>query len=198
MSYKIEKYEDPLKLPDEEFERHLALLPAWRRAKVLSYRHRIDRCLSLLAYVLLRCGLYRWYGIEQSEPLRFGYNKNEKPSLVDYPHIYFNISHCYEAVACVFSSHPIGVDVEGLIDYDELLLQRVANQEEQRLIVDAEDPVLAFTTLWTKKESYMKMTGIGLIDDLHHVLDEPLEIGTHFEHTYSHEKRYVLSICEMV
>ena len=196
MSYNIEIYEDPLKLSDREFEQHLLSLPYERRAKVLSYRNKIDRHLSLLAYVLLRRGLYKWYGISQNEHLRFEYNQNEKPSLVDYSHIHFNISHCHEAVVCVFSSRPIGVDVEGLIDYDSDLLHRVANSKERDTIVNAKDSIIEFTILWTKKESGLKMTGIGLVDDLHTVLDEKSEINSRFTSTYSQDEKYVLSVCE--
>ena len=193
--YKIEIYEDPLKLKESEFEYYFTTLPQERREKVLNYRRKIDRNLSLLAYVLLRQGLHKWYGIEQNEFLRFEYNQYAKPSLADYPHIYFNISHCQEAVVCVFADQPIGVDVEGVIEYDEDLVRYVANADEYIVIANAKDLSLAFTNLWTKKESYMKMIGTGLDDDLHSVLNALIETEIYFEHIYSQEKKYVLCVC---
>ncbi len=193
--YHLEIYENPNSFPDSELYREVSTLPLERRDKVLRFINIIDQKLSFLAYKLLRQGLSRYYNISIDEPLRMGYYMNDKPILLDYPHIHFNISHCHEAVVCVFSNRPIGVDVEGLIDFDEDLLQRVANRAERREISAAHEPIVAFTTLWTKKESYMKMKGVGLVDDLHSVLDDDCVSATHFEYRYSSKYNYILCVC---
>lgn len=195
MIYHIEMYENPDQLTESEFEQYLAVLPDERRAKVKRFYNKIDQKLSLLAYILLRRGLERWYNIKLLEELRFVYNKNEKPFLADYPHIYFNISHCHQTVVCVFAEKPIGVDVEGVISYDQGLVERVANKREQLNIVNDINPSLALTLLWTKKESFMKMIGTGLVDDLHAVFDADSDKNYHFEHHYSEAENYVMTIC---
>ncbi len=194
-NYYLEIYENPNSLPDSELYREVSTLPLERRHKVQRFINIIDKKLSFLAYKLLRQGLDRYYNISPDETLRMGYYKSDKPILLDYPHIHFNISHCHEAVVCAFSNRPIGVDVEGLIDFDESLLQRVANADERIEILNAHDPIVAFTTLWTKKESYMKMKGVGLIDDLHSVLDNYFETATHFEYRHSSKYNYILGVC---
>ena len=65
------------------------------------------------------------------------------------------------------------------------------NLQEQALIAAADDPVRAFTRLWTRKEAILKYYGTGIIDDLHSVLNnvpKNVKIDT-FDHT-----DYVLSI----
>ncbi len=198
MSYHIEIYENPLKFPESKFERYFAMLPTERRNKVLSYRSVIDRNLSLLSYVLLLQGLEKYYGVASLKELRLAYNKYGKPYLIDYPDLHFNISHCHEVVVCAFANRPIGVDVEGLITYDETLLQKVANIEEYHAITNSKDPRLAFTMLWTKKESYMKMRGIGLVDDIHSIFEVGIETNVRFEHHYKDGQLYVLSVCYLM
>ncbi len=193
--YHLEIYENPNSFPDSELYREMSTLPLERRRKVLKFINMIDKKLSFLAYKLLRQGLEKHYNITQDETLRMGYYRNGKPTLIDYPHIHFNISHCHEAVVCAFADRPIGVDVEGLINFDEDLLQRVANPKEYKTIVNAQSPTLEFTILWTKKESYMKMTGVGLINNLHLVLDANFTTKTHFEYRYAENHNYVLGVC---
>lgn len=195
MIYHIEIYENPNRLSEIEFEQYLALLPFERRVKVQRFRNKIDQKLSLLAYILLRRGLEKWYNIKTTEVLRFIYNDNEKPFLADYPHIFFNISHCQQAVVCVFAEKPIGIDVEGMIDYDQDLVEKIANRDEQYDIINDSNPSLALTRLWTKKESFMKMTGTGLVDDLHILFDNDADIACNYEYRYSKENNYVMTIC---
>lgn len=149
---------------DELFKRSLMLLPDERQQKATAYRQKLDQKLSVLGYVLLNYGLKNEYGI--SEKLRFCYSAKGKPHLTDYPQIHFNLSHCKNGVICAIHTSDVGVDIEIVAAYDGQLAEYVCNEQELKLINKSDNKALAFTKIWTKKESLMKKTGAGLRDDL--------------------------------
>jgi len=149
--------------PEREFNDLVSHLPSWRFNKAMSYINCLDRYLCAKSFIMLKDGLKNDFGITGN--LQFEYSEYGKPSLKGYPFIYFNISHCNNAVACAISSIPVGIDVE-CIQFDEDIANNVFNENELRLILSSNDKEQIFTELWTKKESYLKMTGIGLVDDL--------------------------------
>ncbi|MEA4805876.1 4'-phosphopantetheinyl transferase family protein [Acetobacterium wieringae] len=149
---------------DELFKRSLMLLPDERQQKATAYRQKLDQKLSILGYVLLNYGLKNEYGI--SEKLRFCYSAKGKPYLSDYPQIHFNLSHCKNGVICAIHTSDVGVDIETVAAYDGQLAEYVCNEQELKLINKSDNKALAFTKIWTKKESLMKKTGAGLRDDL--------------------------------
>ncbi len=78
--------------------------------------------------------------------------------------IYFNLSHCGEYVICVVSDSPVGCDIERRRKVSTHLAERYfCNGEKVRLeSLVGEAYEREFFRLWTKKESYAKMTGEGL------------------------------------
>ncbi|MBO7609624.1 MAG: 4'-phosphopantetheinyl transferase superfamily protein [Muribaculaceae bacterium] len=143
-----------------------------RREHAIRYRQERDRRLSLAVYLLLCRGLKEEYGI--TEPPVFEFGDHGKPMLASRPDIHFNMSHCREAAACVIADHPVGIDVESIRAYDQELIERTMNEDEQRLITHSLTPREEFTRLWTMKESVLKLTGKGISEDLHHVLDDAI------------------------
>lgn len=100
-------------------------------------------------------------------PAEIVYQKtgNDKPSL---PGIQFNSSHAQNQVTIAISLHPVGIDVEYIdvnFDFSDLL-DRCFSADEASFIINGEDPVLNFYTLWTRKEAFLKATGEGIIDQL--------------------------------
>ena len=169
----------------------LPLLSEQRREQVLRFKHEQGRRECCAAYLLLCEGLRREHGI--TEPPVFSYNEHGKPAIVDHPEIHFNMSHCREAAICVLSDRPVGVDVERIRTLNEGLMRYTMNSEEQQEILSAENPNLAFTVLWTRKEAALKCLGVGINDELKTILAKPqLEITTEV----SNDGRYVWSICE--
>lgn len=148
----------------------LACVGQQRREQALRYRKEHDKRLSVAAYRLLQSALAVEYGIK--EPPQFEYGENGKPSIVGHPDIFFNMSHCQEAAACVVDDVPVGVDVESLSHYDKEIAEQVMNAEEQKHITDSAAPCLEFIRLWTMKESLLKMTGDGLAADMRDILKE--------------------------
>lgn len=119
-----------------------------------------DKVTVALSFNLLKKALKTEYGFDEVPP--FDYKKNGKPFFKSYPEIYFNLSHCRKAAVCAVDKVEIGIDVECIRPFDRDLAEYVCNDREFLEILNSSDPALAFTVLWTKKESYSKMRGQGL------------------------------------
>lgn len=143
----------------------LAAMPAWRRDEVSHYRREVDRRVRVVAHGLLRRLLNEEYNLEL-DTLRVARGEHGKPFFPDFPHVHFNVSHCDLAVACVVASTPVGIDVETVAPLDMEVARRVLSDNELRDVLAAPRPDVAFTRLWTLKESYLKLLGTGLIDDI--------------------------------
>lgn len=172
-----------------DLEAALKEISEQRREQALKFRHELGRRLCVLAYLLLKKGLREEYGFTEN-PV-FEYNEHGKPAIVGHPEIFFNLSHCKEAVVCVISDQPIGVDVESIREYKENLVRYTMNDEEIFQITSAENPAAAFIRLWTMKEATMKLIGTGISNDMKTVIDT----RTH-KYTTVERQRYIYTICE--
>lgn len=146
---------------DEAYEADLQLLPPQRSEKVMRYRFLSDRKRCVKAYMLLWDGLRREFGIDKAPIFSFG--EHEKPFLRDNPELHFSLSHTGNAVLCAIDVHPVGVDVEMIRQRGLEHLLSVFSDGEQVEIRQDSRPELLFTELWTRKESYLKLTGDGLV-----------------------------------
>lgn len=111
---------------------------------------------------LLITGLREFGGIECPEGPVFVKNEFGKPFLKDYPEIYFNISHCKGVAACAVGSENMGLDVEGVRPFSDLLLRKVLSKEEQERFLTVKNREEVFFRYWTLKEAYVKYIGKGL------------------------------------
>ena len=162
-----------------------------RREQALKFKYEQGQRLCVLAYQLLKQALREGYDITEN-PV-FDYNEHGKPSIVGHPDIFFNLSHCKEAVACVVSDKPVGIDVESIREYKESLVNYTMNDEEIAQIKSAEAPEAFFIRLWTMKESTMKLIGTGISNDMKTVVDTQK-----YKYTTVDRQRYIYTICENV
>lgn len=135
----------------------LAAVCPQRREYALRYRQERDQRLCLAAYRLLQRALEQEFGIR--ELTQFVFDENGKPMLQGHPDIHFSLSHCREAVAVAVSNRPIGIDIETTAHYSPEVARRVMNDDEMLKIKASSRPDVAFTRLWTMKESLYKLTG---------------------------------------
>ena len=141
------------------FSRGMAALPwAERREQVMRFHFEKDRLLCLGAGLLLAHALRR----AGARDLSLRRLSNGKPVPVNAPGIHFNLSHSGTLAVCAVSGRPVGVDVEVLQSMDPGVVSMCFQPAEQQWIYQAEDPCRAFTRLWTRKESYLKLMGTGL------------------------------------
>ena len=172
-----------------DLEAGLKEISEQRREQALKFRHEQGQRLCVLAYQLLKQGLKEEYGISEN-PI-FEYNEHGKPSIVGHPDIFFNLSHCKEAVICVISDQPVGVDVESIREYKDSLVNYTMNEAEIAEIQQAENPASRFIRLWTMKEATMKLMGTGISNDMKTVIDT-----TKYKYTTVDKQRYIYTICE--
>ena len=157
------------KIWDFDLSAALGEISQQRREQALKFKFEQGQRLCVLAYQLLKQGLRENYGITEN-PI-FTYNEHGKPSIESHPDIYFNLSHCKEAVICVISDQPIGVDIESIREYKESLVNYTMNEAEIAEIQKAENPASDFIRLWTMKEATMKLIGTGISNDMKTVID---------------------------
>ncbi len=141
------------------------------------------------------------------EKISFGANRYGKPFLVGAGDFHFNLSHSGEWVVCVIDSAPVGIDIEMIrpveqdiargffspVEYGDLM----AKSEAERLHY--------FFSLWTLKESYIKVLGEGLsraldsfairIDGSENPGLETEDMPNWFFKRYGIDRRYEMAVC---
>ena len=131
-----------------------------RRQKTDRYRMPKDRQLSLGAELLLRYAL-QGFGISE---YHLEYNDLGKPFLRD-SNISVSISHSGTYVLCAAADRAVGCDIEQIKPVDLKIAKRFFCPEEYADIVSAPTPeaqTALFYRYWTLKESFMKVTGLGM------------------------------------
>lgn len=104
-----------------------------------------------------------------SADLNVAVDAHGKPYLPD-SSLHFNISHSGSWAAVAVSDEPVGIDIEQIrpIEWQGIARQHFADEESRALLRETEESrLLAFFTLWTGKESYVKAEGRGLSVPLH-------------------------------
>ena len=112
---------------------------------------------SAMGRTLLRYALNKDYGISDTTVVK---TDRGKPYLADYPHIHVSITHTDTLVAVAVGDVPVGVDAQTVTD-------KIYGRVAERMFTAGEREYAAkshenFCEVWTKKESYVKMTGEGL------------------------------------
>ena len=176
---------------DEAYEADLMRLPPQRYEKAMTYRFLSDRKRCVRAYMLLWEGLSREYGAE-SAPV-FDFLSHGKPVLRDYPDLHFSLSHSGNAVLCALDRRPVGADIEMIRRRNLEHLLSV----ERTSIEQAASPELCFTRLWTRKESYLKLTGEGLTGTkaLREIPTEDTDM-IHFKTVIREAEDFLYSVCQ--
>ena len=145
------------------------LLLKEERDKAQRFKFFKDQKTYTVAHGLLNYCVMSFLGVDKDN-LAYAQVKNQKPILNMEGHsLYFNLSHSQEGIALIFSKDQIevGVDLEKdekSFDY-KLTLNHYFTSNEQAYINNSSD----FFRFWTRKETVLKTTGVGLIDDLQQV-----------------------------
>lgn len=197
MYYRIN--DDLSDISEDSLNDILSRLPQWRQDVVMRYKHFSKRRESAMAFSLLTDILREEYAISQE--IHFAFGEHGKPSLSGCEGIFFNMSHCKEAVACAVSEQEVGIDIESLGRYKQSLAEHTLSAEELSLLSHASfdglspeaSKDLLFTILWTKKEAVLKLLGTGITDSLTNILSlytETIDFNT----IINIPKKYVCTI----
>lgn len=174
---------------DENFiENSKPYMSKERIRKLVQLKSMNDRLNCCAAFMLLRYALYNEYNeIEMPE---FGYEKREKPYLANIKGLHFNFSHCKTAVACILSKENTAVDIMDIRSIKSSVVKRCCSDEEKQRIENSNKLDREFTRLWTRKECFVKYTGLGLLQDFSEITDNTKGM----ENIYTIEKSlYIMS-----
>ncbi|MCR5070210.1 MAG: 4'-phosphopantetheinyl transferase superfamily protein [Prevotella sp.] len=170
-------------------QRVIDSLPAWRKEAAMKYKHEQGRCECAFSYQLL-CDMV---GFQPDFLIGEHGKPYVKPPFSD-SQIFFNLSHCRNAIACVIGDGEVGIDVECTGRYKERLARYCMCDEEMDAILSADEPDAVFTMLWTKKEALLKLTGEGITDDMKGCLYSERMQGVSIESGFDADKGYAWSV----
>lgn len=126
-----------------------------RFEKAERFRFNADKLRSYCAGYLI----WQVLGLDENDIL---VDSNGKPysKKVDYD---FNISHSGDYVVLAYGKGKIGIDIEKANDNNLTVSKRVFTQNEQKYLNEIDGEKLKrFNTLWSLKESVMKLNGKGI------------------------------------
>ncbi len=168
-------------------------LSAYRREKLLACRSSLRRRQGIGGELLLIRALKDLHE-ELPLPLEIAFYEGGKPFLPGCG-LYFSLSHSGDIAACALSDRPVGLDLEREGRFSASLLRRCFSQAEQDAVLRSPNPDAAFAELWTRKESYLKATGEGIVSSLAALELLAPPSGASFWHTLI--GAYHLSLCAL-
>jgi|GEM_PF-3906212 len=137
----------------------------------------------------------------------FATHTNGKPYLKNHERLHFNVSHSGEWIVCALSDMPVGVDIEQVVAVPpHMYRDHLAHEEYVALrSLPPYNQNKYFFRLWTHKESYLKMTGDGLLNNPAAIVLTPdrdtftLRAGgqntdVHFKE-YTIAENYIMTVC---
>ncbi len=144
----------------------------------------------LLSYGMVECDISE-YNIITTD--------TGKPCIQD-SNIQFNLSHSGKYATAAFSDNAIGIDIEAVRNIDLKLAKRCFSESERKHLESCGEPELEFFKIWTRKESLLKASGIGISTKLSEicVLNDTVTFnGTKYTITTTIEDGHILSVaCE--
>ena len=189
-------YFDTKIMEKRDYDLCMLHMPEDRKERAERYVFDRDRMCCVYSYILVKLGLAKEYGIQDTLP--WDYEEYGKPVLKEHKDICFNISHSGYGVICGISSKAVGVDIQEIVPYDKDIGEMILSEDERSYIQSSKKPDVSFTEMWTLKESYVKMLGIGIDTDLRKISfnlgqDSFYKYGKYFEKRLI--DNYVISYC---
>ncbi len=135
-----------------------------RWESIQDLRAEADKKRSLASGYLLD---YMCRDLQVANPV-YGYTKRGKPVLKD-TECSFNISHSGDYVVLAYQpqGEELGVDIQKIRPMREGMERRLLHEKEKMFLPEGEEVRLRYQNrLWNVKESFVKMTGEGLLRDL--------------------------------
>jgi len=161
-----------------------ALLSVEEQQRCQRFHFAHDRKHYLAAHALLRLCLGHYLACAP-ESVRLTPGLNGKPELAGQSvqtSLHCNLSHTRGMVACAVTGvGPCGIDVEGIRAMADMdgIAQTVYSADEIAYLASQEEAArpLAFFTLWTLKEAYIKATGLGMSAPLQQISIDAEELS---------------------
>lgn len=147
--------------PFIRFEKYMTLISNERQERIEKYVFDKDKTISLFSELLMRKLISKKIDITFSE-IKFGYNSYGKPYVIDANNYNFSISHSDNCIVFVDDIYQIGIDVEHVLKNNNAIAKSFFTANEIEYLYNSGDVINAFYDIWTSKEAYVKMLGLGL------------------------------------
>jgi len=153
-------------IPESEISWLLSLIRTEKRNRLIRFKYKEDILRGLLGELLVKYAFENLLNILYQDK-DFYENEFGKPFLRN-NNLFFNITHSGNWCAAAFHNSPIGIDIEEMLLPPYEIMQDNFSLSEIQYIENAlpADKKQAFYSIWTLKESYIKMTGKGLSKNL--------------------------------
>jgi 4'-phosphopantetheinyl transferase len=106
------------------------------------------------------------YTARPARSIAFGYSSTGKPYLAKPGDLRFNVTHSGDLALIAFTrGRELGVDIEQYRDLDLLAVAKTSfSEHEQAVLSGLPEPARrdAFFSCWSRKEAFLKATGVGL------------------------------------
>jgi 4'-phosphopantetheinyl transferase len=143
------------------FQRLLDCVAPGKKERLLRFYRMEDKLRGLFGDLLIRDGIMQKTGLNNKD-ISFTTNDYGKPFLKDRDDVQFNISHSGTWVVGVIDHQPVGIDVEQVQEIDLDISKNYFSADEHEDLMQKPDKFDYFFTLWSLKESYIKIIGKGL------------------------------------
>ena len=150
------------------FDNLLRFVDINRQKRIKGFHFKRDALNCLLSDVIVRSEICKLTGLNNSS-LIFGANEYGKPFLLNCPDIHYNVSHSDEFIAIALSDSQVGIDVEFIKPIRIDIAEQFFSPDEVNYIksgIKPDDKIYRFFEIWTMKESFVKLKGMGLYLEL--------------------------------
>ncbi len=98
------------------------------------------------------------------------YGAHGKPAFWGSSAPHFNISHSGKYAVCALSEVPCGIDIQEKKELkNRRIFEKILSTKEQSEVLLSTDKTTVFYKYWTRKESFLKLTGQGITVDLREI-----------------------------
>lgn len=151
-----------------------SILPTRIIDKVSRMKNKNDVMNTVIGEMLVAYGLKQTFGFTP-DMSKIVLSSFGKPYYVPNSKICFNVSHSNTLIAVAVSTSPVGIDVEQKKFIDPCVLGSLSVSEKNYLKTCScfNDELVR---IWTIRESYVKMLGIGLFKDLDTFEYDPISL----------------------
>ncbi|MDE5597571.1 MAG: 4'-phosphopantetheinyl transferase superfamily protein, partial [Lachnospiraceae bacterium] len=180
------------------FDKALQAVSPYRRQKIALLKHKKDKNRSLGAALSLNAAL-KAYDLEERS-MEYDLEKQGKPVFRYYPEIHFSLSHSGDFAICSIGEEEIGNDIERVRSGKERVAERFFAKEELSWIQNtesSEEKDARIFRIWTIKESFLKVTGLGMslpLKDFVIVIEKnnPISVHQQINDKIYHIKEYTM------
>ncbi len=139
---------------------HIHTISEEKQARIKTAKRTETKASLLAGELLIRAALNASHGLEN---VKIAVDPHGKPYLPEHPEVHFNLSHSANFAVCTVSDVDCGIDIEQISKPHEVMAManRFLSVKEHAAVLMSPNPNEAFCRLWTLRESYVKMRGLG-------------------------------------